>query len=572
MPDTEKVLGKSFRRIVIGVVAGGVGAAVLTAVFQVGFAILFLGVAVGVGYALAFRSRRRAYFDSIMSAAALGIPLWVIVDIVLAPLSAGQQPLWTVEGLGGSLPGLIHWVLYGVVLGLATQALGDLALRLVGPEPEASERHEVETRVVILGGGFAGVETARQLEKKFGADPTVSLTLVSNTNALLFTPMMTEVATSSLDPSHINTPLRTNLCRTKTVRGFVGALDPERRKVVLEPEGGKIPSESGEREQEIREIPYDHVVFALGSKPSYPDVESLKQHSFAFKALGDTIRIRNHAIDLFERADREPNPESRRTLLTFLVAGGGFAGAELAGGLNDFVRGMLPHYPNISSEEVRVLLLHSHGRILPALTETLAGYARKHMEQRGVTFKLGVHVADAGPGAVVLDSGEEIPSETLVWTAGTRPNPVLQKLPLELDENGAVLVDETLAVPGYTNLWAAGDCAAVRDAKTGEPSPPTAQFAVREAATVAINIHASISGKKLEPFHFGGLGTLAVLGHQTACAEIKGYRFSGLLAWILWRGVYLAKLPGMERKLHVLFDWIIEFFFPRDIVQTIDVD
>jgi len=259
-------------------------------------------------------------------------------------------------------------------------------------------------------------------------------------------------------------------------------------------------------------------------------------------------------------------------MLTFVVAGGGFAGAELAGALNDFARGMLAYYPNISPEEVRVMLVHSRDRILPELSEELAAYALERMAARGVIFKLNVRVADARPGAVLLSNTEEICTETLVWTAGTTPNPLVQVLPVERDKRGAVTVDKTLAVPGWPGLWAVGDCAAITDTKTGQPCPPTAQFALREARTLAHNIHASVRGLSLVPFHFTALGALCVVGHHTACAEIKGFRFSGLFAWFLWRGIYVAKLPSLERKVRVVVDWIVELFFPRDIVQTLDVD
>jgi NADH dehydrogenase len=301
-------------------------------------------------------------------------------------------------------------------------------------------------------------------------------------------------------------------------------------------------------------------------------MESIEDEAFDFKTLSDAIRIRNHVIDVFERADREPDPEVRRPLLTFVVAGGGFAGAELAGGLNDFVRGMLVHYPNVPEEEVRVVVLHSRERILPELSEPLAGYALERMKERGVAFKLGTRVADARRGVVVLDSNEEIRAETLVWTAGTAPNPLLKDLAVEHDKRGGVVVNDYLAVPGREGLWAAGDCAAVTDARTGEPCPPTAQFALHEAHTLAHNIHAEVRGKAPKPFHYKGLGTLCVVGHQTACAEIRGLRFSGLLAWMMWRAVYLGKLPGLERKVRVFVDWSIELFFPRDIVQTIELD
>jgi NADH dehydrogenase len=194
------------------------------------------------------------------------------------------------------------------------------------------------------------------------------------------------------------------------------------------------------------------------------------------------------------------------------------------------------------------------------------------MAARGVIFKLNVRVADARPGAVILNTKEEIQTETLVWTAGTAPSPLMQTLPVERDKRGAVVVDYTLAVPGHPGVWAVGDCAAITDAKTGQPCPPTAQFALREAHTLARNIHASVHGGQLQPFHFNALGALCVVGHHTACAEIKGFRFSGLFAWFLWRGIYLSKLPSLERKARVLIDWIVELFFPRDIVQTLDFD
>jgi NADH dehydrogenase len=231
---------------------------------------------------------------------------------------------------------------------------------------------------------------------------------------------------------------------------------------------------------------------------------------------------------------------------------------------------MLVYYPDIPAEEVQIILVHSRETILPELSESLGKYALERMTERGVTFKLKVRVADARPGVVALNSGEEIRTEMLVWTAGVRPNPVLQTLPVEQDKRGAVIVDGALAVPGYPGLWAVGDCAAITDAKTGQPCPPTAQFALREAYTLARNIHASLHGHPLKPFHFNAIGVLCVVGHHTACAEIKGFRFSGLLAWLLWRGIYLSKLPSLERKVRVLVDWIIELFFPRDIVQTID--
>jgi len=213
---------------------------------------------------------------------------------------------------------------------------------------------------------------------------------------------------------------------------------------------------------------------------------------------------------------------------------------------------------------------------LPELSESLARYAQEKMQQRGVSFRLNTRIVDAQPGVVLLSEGK-IHTETLVWTAGTTPSPLLKSLPLQKDKRGAVVVDGTLAVPGHPGLWAIGDCAAVNDALSGHPCPPTAQFALREAQVLASNILAQLHGGPARGFHFDSLGALCVVGHQTACAELrvpfagKFVRFSGLFAWLLWRGIYLAKLPGLERKIRVLMDWTIELFFPRDIVQTIDL-
>jgi NADH dehydrogenase len=565
-------MNKYVRRCTLTTFAGLICSVVLAVALGNGFVGVVLGMAVGLAYGLAVGPRSGGSIDAGMAATALGVLLWAAVSVVLLPLAAGAEPYWTAEGMRLQFPAFVGWVLYSVSLGSVARALRDLASRLLGPEaqPPASIR-EVRTRIVILGGGFAGVTTAIHLERAFGADPSISLTLISTTNALLFTPMLAEVAGGSLEAAHISSPLRTSLRRTAVIRGRVTEIDLEQRRVRLAP-GARMPMAAADTGKSAEGLAYDHLVLALGAVSSYVGMSDVQAAAFEFKSLADAMRIRNHVIDLFERADSEPDPAVRGPMLTFVVAGGGFAGAELAGALNDFTRGMLAYYPNIPHDELKVVLVHSRDRILPELSGPLAAYALRQMAVRGVTFKLNARVRGAGEGVVLLQPGEELRTQTLVWTAGTAPHPLLQTLPVPRDRRGGVIVDPTLAVPGRAGVWAVGDCAAVPHGPGGETCPPTAQFAVREAALLARNIRARLNGRPLKAFRFQSLGSLCVVGYHTACAEIKGFRFSGLFAWLLWRAIYLGKLPGFERKARVLVDWLLELFFPRDTVQTLDLD
>ena len=393
-------LNRYVRRAAIGTAAGLIASIALVATQPNRPLAILLALALGALYGMVVRPAPLAYADSLFTAAALAVAVWGVMSVIVLPALAGEPPRWDVEGVRAVFPEFAGWILYGAILGLTTQAFADGVNRVMGPEalprkPSAAQA----TSIVILGGGFAGMTTAENLEREFGADPSVTFTLVSDANALLFTPMLAEVAGSSLEPSHISTPLRTSLHRTAVVRGHVTHVDLETRCVrAASPHGG-----------EDQEIPFHHLVFALGSVSNYFGNENIRNCSFDFKSLLDAIRIRNHVIDMFECADRETDPAIKKEFLTIVIAGGGFAGVELAGALNDFARGILADYPHLRSEDVNVTLVHARDLILPELSPTLGEYARRSMEARGVHFELGRRVMDARPGAVMLDNREIAP-------------------------------------------------------------------------------------------------------------------------------------------------------------------
>jgi NADH:ubiquinone reductase (H+-translocating) len=514
------------------------------------------------GYSFLARPEPAAYISNAMIGGTVGIVIWA----VSLPLTAGRNCTLDAGLMRNNFGSLIGWVFFGLLFGLFLQVFHRIVFRIWGGEVEPAIVPKTPIRIVVLGGGFAGMRAAERLEALLQKRHDVTITLVSDTNSLLFTPMLAEVAGGSLEPSHIGTPLRGNLKKTVVVRARAAGVDSALQEISLLAHAG-VP----------HNLSYDYLVIAVGSVSNFLGLEQVEKVAFNFRTLVDAVRIRNHVIQKLELADKEPNPEARRHMLRFVIAGGGFAGVELAGSLNDLARGILANYPGIDPADVEVVLVHSRDRILPELTESLAKYALERMTQRGVIFRLNTRVKNASDSTVVLETGP-IQAETLIWTAGSAPQPLLASLPFAKDKRGCLLVDKTLAVQGAPNVWALGDCAAVEDPYSGKLYPPTAQFALREADRVARNLLATINGKPQSPFYFKSLGALCVVGHQTACAELaipfggsRSVKFSGLAAWLLWRGIYLAKLPSTERKVRVLLDWTLELFFPRDIVQTIDV-
>jgi NADH dehydrogenase len=522
----------------------------------VGFG-LFLVVAVATGATLGAVGRPEGLAASGSGGLLFGLLAWIVWSLTILPLVRGSGPTWSVDAAGESFPLLVGGLLHGGFTGLLLPGLvGRFTPTASAPVP-APARH----RVVIVGGGFGGVAAARRFEELVTRGLPVDVTLVSQSNYLLFTPMLAEVASSALEPQHISAPVRAACPLTGFRRAALDAIDPERGVVTVSC-GPGLPA---------AELPYDHLVLALGAVPHFLDLPGLEEHSFTLKSLGDATRLRDHVLGSLERADVEADPEERRRLLSFVVAGGGFAGTEMIAELFDLVHGVLRYYPGIGRGEPRFVLVHSRDRILPELSAELAAYALGKLRARGIEFALSRRVLAARDGAVLLDGDEALPTRTLVWTAGNRPNPALAGLRAERNRSGALLVDSALRLRGADRVWALGDCAEIPDPdREGAPYPPTAQHALREGKAVADNIAAVIGGREPAPFRFRTIGILVALGHRTAVAEIRGRRFSGLAAWLLWRTVYLGKLPGLEKKLRVALDWTIELAFPRDTVVTAD--
>ena len=409
-------------------------------------------------------------------------------------------------------------------------------------------------QVVILGGGFAGAAAARFLDHTAARRNDVDVTLVSRDNFVLFTPMLHEVAAGDLDPGEISNPLRKLLRRATVLNGDVKAIDLAARRVTISYGAGA----------RTRELPFDHLVLALGSETNYHGTPGVAEHAVGIKTLGDAIMLRSRVIAMLENANVEPHADRRKRMLTFVVVGGGFSGVETVGAINDFARDILRHYGQVDPREVRVILIHSGAVILPELGEALGLYAQQELSKRQVEIKLKTRVLSYADGAVHCSDGETVPAQILVWAAGISPSPILKDTQLEL-RKGRVVVDSTLEVPQYPAIWAIGDCAAVIDPASEHPYPPTAQHALREGRRAAQNICARLEGERTIPFVYKAPGELAAIGRRTGVARIFGLKFSGVVGWVLWRTVYLMKLPRIEKRLRVALQWALDAVFERDL-------
>lgn len=415
-------------------------------------------------------------------------------------------------------------------------------------------------RVLILGGGFGGTYAARRLGRTLGKRDDFEVVMISRENYLLFTPMLHEVAAGDLYPPDIIDPLRKRLRRVRFIEGEVVSID-------LDAQSVQYAAGAMRRKQELT---YDYLLLALGSETNYFGMRDVAARAITMKTLMDAALLRDRMVALLEEAATATNDADRQRQMTFVVAGGGFAGVETVGAINDFLREAIAHYPELDPAMLRVVLIQSGQLVLPELGERLGRYSQEKLARRGVEVRLGTRVSGYDNWVVRLSHGEPIPAHTLVWTAGVTPVSAVGSLPVE-KINGRVKVNEYLELAGHEGVvWAVGDCAAVPDG-SGGLHPPTAQHGMRESVVAAKNIEAAIYGTKPRAFRYAMLGLLASIGHRTGVAQILGMRFSGFFAWWLWRSVYLAKLPGIAKKVRVATQWTLDLLFSREVQQLLTV-
>ena len=420
-------------------------------------------------------------------------------------------------------------------------------------------------RILILGGGFGGIEVLRQLQKAFQDDVDVDITLVSRDNFFLFTPMLPEVSSGMIETRHILTPVRTFCNRAKFYEADVDAIDLKNKHVVIAHAIGK--------QTRSHTLEYDYLVLALGGKTNFFGMTEVANNALTIKSIGDAIVLRNHIISMLEQADIEHEDRKlRKSLMTFVIVGGGFSGVEAAGELNDFVRESIDHfYHNLDRMDARVILVNSGDRILPEVTEDLAQFALQHLRKNGVEVMLNTRLIGATQDMVKLNNDSLISCNTLIWAGGVLPDKLIGSLPCDHDRSGRIVANKYLEIDGYENsAFVVGDCACVTDPHTGSAYPPTAQHALRQAKVATKNIIFAINGKPGDRkiiFDYKTKGVMALIGKRNGVGILLGHKVHGFTAWWLWRLYYLGNLPTTEKKLRVTVDWIIDLFFKRDVTR-----
>jgi NADH:ubiquinone reductase (H+-translocating) len=410
-------------------------------------------------------------------------------------------------------------------------------------------------RVLILGGGFGGMYTARRLERRLPQDEA-EIYLINPENYMLYTPLLPEAAAGTIEPRHVVVPLRQALRRTRVRVGNVTGADLDRHTCTYVSAGGAE-----------RTLHWDRLVVALGSVSRMFPVPGLAEHAVGFKTLAEAIHLRNHALEQLELADATDDPEERRARLGFVVVGAGYAGTELIAELHGLVRRALRLYPGLRQSDTRWVLADMAPKVLPELGGRLSERALEVLRGRGIEIRLGTSLEQVGPDWVRFTDREWMPASTVVWTAGVAPDPLAGKLGLATDERGRIVVDEQLAVPGRDDVFAVGDVAAVPIAGKGGTAPPTAQHALRQAKVCGDNVATSLGHGQRRRFGFSGLGLLVNLSENYGVGKVMGVPVSGLVGWLVTRTYHWFALPTWTRRLRVALDWAVAAAFPRDVAE-----
>lgn len=409
-------------------------------------------------------------------------------------------------------------------------------------------------RVIIIGGGFAGVKCARTLRKQLRPEEC-EIVLFNRENHMVFHPMLAEVAGGSLNPDAVAAPLRMMLpkvwCRTEDVTD----VDLDKKEVFYESHDGQI-----------RSISFDHVILSCGNITNLGMVPGMADHAFAMKTIGDAMALRAHVMRQLEKAEVCENAEKKRWYLSFVIVGGGYSGVETAGEIHDLLLVSRKFFQNIAKEDISVTIVHGRDQLLPEIGPSLRDFTKKKMEAAGIKVLLNARCALATPEGVGLGDGTFLKGGTVVCTIGSTPSPVVLRMKAE-KEKGRLKTEPDMRLKGQKNAWAIGDCADIINAYDQKPSPPTGQFAERQGRQCAMNVARALRGEATRPFSFKVLGQLCAIGGHKAVAELMGFKISGVIAWFLWRSIYLMKLPSFSRKVKVGFDWAWQIFFSRDLAH-----
>ena len=413
--------------------------------------------------------------------------------------------------------------------------------------------------IVIVGGGFGGLKLAQTLEKLIKLGNPTEVTLISRDNFLLFTPFLTEALGGMLDEADVISPLRAFLRKTRFVMGEVTSIDMQAKTVTY-----RRPLT-----QETETVQADQLILSLGSTTSFQGQKEIEKYAFTLKSLDDATLLRNHLMACLEQANEESDGVARQSFLNTVVVGAGYTGVEAAGAIRDLMKDAARDYPHVRPDEIRVVLMDMAEEILPSIDPSLAKYALRQIQKRGIEMRLGQKIGKVDDHSITLSKGEYIPTRTVLWSAGVSPSPLTKSLNCEKDRKGAIIVEPTMAVKGMDGVWAMGDCAHIPNLlEGGRPYTGTAQNADREAKQLAHNVIAVLRGREAKPFLFRSLGEFVNLGHHVAVAQIKWFKFSGFGAWFLWRTVYLAKIPHWSRKARVVSGWTLDLLFGRNSVES----